>query len=54
MFPATAMIVPPPQLNAVAMNAGSRNTQRPKDLSGKYIAHPLMPEHRPLEVYRND
>jgi hypothetical protein len=29
-----------------ALNAGSRTTQRPKDAGGKYIAHPLIREHR--------
>jgi hypothetical protein len=29
-----------------AVNAGSRTTQRPKNDSGQYIAHPLVQEHR--------
>ena len=28
------------------LNAGSRTTQRPKDSNGKYVAHPLIREHR--------
>jgi hypothetical protein len=30
-----------------ALNAGSHTTQRPKDHGGKYIAQPLIREHRP-------
>ena len=29
-----------------ALNAGSHTTQRPRDLGGNYIAHPLIKEHR--------
>jgi hypothetical protein len=31
------------------LNAGSRTTQRPKNTAGRYIAHPVIREHRRTE-----